>query len=42
MGDRYFYDKNGNYTGKSSDNGPYSGGAILVAFFILYLLFSGC
>lgn len=26
MADKYFYDKNGNYIGRSSDEGPSSGG----------------
>lgn len=43
MTDRYHYDANGNYTGKTSDTPPSSGiGGAIVLIIILIALFKGC
>ncbi|EIQ01439.1 hypothetical protein OpiT1DRAFT_00008 [Opitutaceae bacterium TAV1] len=46
MGDRYFYDKNGKYRGKSSDIPPGNGnwGCIvpIIVFMYFYFLLKGC
>jgi hypothetical protein len=41
--DRHFYDRHGNYKGRSSDQGPYDDLAKVLGFlFLLFLLTRGC
>jgi len=41
MGDRYHYDRGGNYTGRSSNNGPYSG-LVWVGIILFLCWLFGC
>ncbi len=44
MGNRYHYDRHGNYRGMSSDTPPGDGSwvVILLVLFFCFIFFSGC
>lgn len=40
--DRHYFDKHDNYKGRSSDNGPYDGIAMIIMIAIFLFLIRGC